>query len=63
MTRWRAENGDLFELPQPTGAVLAPQREVAIKLLATLLMEASRPAAEQAIPANMPEADHDEGHA
>ncbi len=62
MTRWRTESGDLFE-PQPTGAVLAPQKAAAIKLLTALLTEALRSSAEQDIPANVPEADHDEDHA
>ena len=48
MTRWRAESGDLFEPQQPTGAVLAPQKAAAIKLLAALLTEALRSFAEQA---------------
>jgi hypothetical protein len=63
MTRWRAESGDLFEPQQPTGAVLAPQKAAAIKLLTALLTEALRSFAEQAIPTNAPEAGHDEDHA
>lgn len=63
MTRWRAENRDLFEPQQPMGTVLAPQKAAAIKLLTALLMEALRSSAEQGIPVNAPEAGHDEDHA
>jgi hypothetical protein len=63
MTRWRAENGDFFEPQQPTGTVLAPQKAAAIELLMALLTEAFRPSAAQDIPANAPEAGHDEDHA
>jgi hypothetical protein len=61
MTRWR--NGDLFEPQQPMGAVPAPQKAAAIKLLTALLTEALRSSAEQDIPTNVPEAGHDEDHA
>jgi hypothetical protein len=63
MTRWRAENGDLFEPQQPTGAVLEPQKAAAIELLTALLTEALRSSVEQDVPANVPEAGHDEDHA
>jgi len=63
MKRWRAENEDLFEPRQPTGAVLAPQKATAIKLLTALLTEALRSSAEQDILANASGAGDDEDHA
>jgi hypothetical protein len=62
MTRWRAEREDLFESRQPVGAVLAPQKATAIKLLTALLTEALRPL-EQDIRASALEAGDDQDHA
>ena len=62
MTRWRAEEEDLFESRQPVGAVLAPQKATAIKLLTALLTEALRPLAEQDIRPRALEAGDDQDH-
>jgi hypothetical protein len=63
MTRWRTEDGDLFEPQQPTNTVLASQKAAAIELLTALLTEALRLSIVQDVPANVLEAGHDKDHA